>query len=468
MRVVEINFTVGKTFDTLFAKAFTTNASGKFRFAVHNPEFAVPATISGLAKSSIDVTSTRMTIYFKASKVASIKLTGTSEVINVNGDRAKIFATAYDSLGNRVKDARISFNLLAGPSGGEYLDPPYAITGDDGVATTNIVSGKTPSAFRQVWVVAGDFNRIKSDTLKFTIAGPPKFITIRTNILKGKNPNDGTFILPCAAIVTDVNGNPVADGTDVTFSLQISGYYTKELSADWTIEKTDFNSVICSYVIDTLENLLPFEDFNNNLKLDPGEDLNGDGMLNRGEDINGDGIYNRGPAFFDINLNGKRDFDWNRLSVEKAASCGDGLSFPDFNEDGNWDPIEPLADPEYLAAYYRLQGDSAFYYLPNVRAKDSADYALLRAKDAAYEALPGFNPVYRCFDIDAEWNGISDPNTAVSIKKSVQTADGKALNEILYGQSDATRIEVMIWAESQGVRTLTPAKIKLPIIKDEE
>ena len=125
-------------------------------------------------------------------------------MISINGSRAMITAVAYDALGNRVKDARISFNIVNGPSGGEYLDPPVAITGDDGSATSWFVSGKTPSNHRQVCITAGDFNAVKSDTVKFTIVGPPHYITVRTNILKGKNPNDGTFALPCAAIVTDI------------------------------------------------------------------------------------------------------------------------------------------------------------------------------------------------------------------------------------------------------------------------
>lgn len=461
---VEINFTVGSS-NELFAKTYTTNNSGKITFAVLNPQFAVPATISGLANNGSEITSSIFKIYFKASKVYRIALSGTSEVINVNGDKSKIVAEAFDSLGNRVKDARISFNILAGPSGGEYLDPPYAITGDDGAATINFVSGRTPSAFRQVWIVAGDFSSIKSDTLKFTIAGPPKYITIRTNLLKGKNPNDGTFILPCAAIVTDVNGNPVADGTDVTFSLQVSGIVSHEIASNWNYNQA---SNLCWSQIDTITTTLPFEDFNDNLKLDPGEDRNGDGILNRGEDLNGDGVYNRGPAFEDINHNGKRDFDLNKLTVEKIYTCGGTKYFAELNNNGYYDPIEPLSDVAYLSSYNRLLRDSAFYYYPVIRnAADSADFAVINAMDSAYKASPGYIPQKGCFDIDTDWNGICDPNTAVSIKKTVQTQGGKALNEVMYGQTDATRIEIMIWAESLGVRTLTPEIFVLPIIKAE-
>jgi hypothetical protein len=463
---VEINFTVGLTADTLYAKILYTDGSGKARFTLRNPSFAVPGTVSGLARSGSEVTSCIVGVYFKANRVYQIKLSGTSEVINVNGDKSKIFAVAYDSLGNRVKDARITFNILAGPSGGEYLDPPYAITGDDGVASTNIVSGRTPSAFREVWISAGDFASVKSDTLKFTIAGPPKYITIRTNLLDGKNPKDGTFGLPCAAIVTDVNGNPVADGTEVSFSLQISGFVGKEVITRWDDDISATTTYSCYSYRDTNYYILPFEDFNNNLKLDPGEDRNGDGILNRGEDLNGDGIYNRGPAYEDINQNGVRDCNWSTLSVERLYTCGTSRLFGDLNNNGHRDPIEPLSNVIYLSAYNRLLADSAFYYYPTIRtARDSTDLMTLWALDSAYMTGPGYIPQLGSYDADNDWNGISDPNTAVSIVKKVQTVGGKALNEVLYGQTDATRIEIMIWAESQGVRTLTPEKLILPIVK---
>lgn len=98
---------------------------------------------------------------------------------------------------------------------------------------------------------------------------------------------------------------------------------------------------------------------------------------------------------------------------------------------------------------------------------DSIRFAKLAHLDSLYEATPGFIPELRCFDIDVDHNGVADPNTAVSINRTVGTSGGKALNKITYGQSDANRIEVMIWAESQGVVTETPEKIVLPIVTGE-
>ncbi len=461
---VELCATVG-SLDTIFAREFTTDENGKINFYLHNPHFAVNTTIFGLARSGSEITTGIFQLYFKAMDVYRIQISGSPEVIPVNGGKAKIEAIAFDNSGNRVKDANLSFNLVNGPSGGEYLDPPMAVTGDDGKAVTYLVSGKTESFFRQVWVTAGSFYSVKSDTAKFTIVGPPKHINIGTNVLKGKNPNDGTFILPCAAVVTDVNGNPVADGTEVTFSLKVSGVVIHRLTSNWT-NYFEEGVTYCSGYIDTVLEILPFEDFNDNYRLDPGEERQRDGLPNRGEDINGDGKFISGPGFIDINRDGKRQYN-PMLPVEDLYTCFGDLLFSDMDKNDRWDPIEPLIDREYQSLYERLLADSVFWYVLNRREfspEDSANYRQLRAMDDAYAAEEQAN---NGFDRDVNGNGIADPNTAVSIIRSVKTKGGKAVNEILYGQSDAMNIEIMIWAESQGVVTETPEQLILPIILDE-
>lgn len=462
---VDVSVTVGQL-GAVFAKTLITATNGKLNFYIRNPHFATTSTISALAKTASEQTSAVFKLYFRANSVARIDLSGTPEVIQVNGSRAKLTAVAYDALGNRVKDARLSFNLVNGPSGGEYIDPPVAITGDDGSATSWFISGKTPSNYRQIWITAGDFHTVKSDTVKFTIVGPPHYITVRTNILKGKNPNDGTFVLPCAAIVTDINGNPVADGTEVTFSLKVSGYVTKRLYTEW---KKDVGSSFCYPVIDTYAVILPFEDFNDNYRLDPGEDRNGDGYANRGEDVNGDGKFILGPAFIDVNGDGIRQYD-PLHPVEELSPCtsSDGSWYADLNKNDRWEPIEPLDNTVYLNAFYRLVASGAFRRYPLINsAQDSIDFATIFTLDSLYESQPGFVNRYMPFDVDANRNGIADPITAVSIKRTVTTKDGKALNEIIYGQSDAGRIEVTLWAESQGIVTQAPDVLILKIVTDE-
>jgi hypothetical protein len=262
--------------------------------------------------------------------------------------------------------------------------------------------------------------------------------------LSGIDFKDGTFGLPCASIVTDINGNPVADGTEVTFSLKISGLQYKRPTAwyNW-LNSTD----AYYYWIDSTYDLLSFEDFNDNYKLDPGEDRNGDGVASRGEDLDGDGIFSIGPTYDDINKNGKRDYlpgdvvepsRWAYSIIDSAGNRQMIKYFADFNFNGRCDTIEPLI------GQYATMTDEEYT-------------RLLNEYKAAHHGC-GYD-----FDTDP-LNGIVDPRTAVSIQRTVQTVGGKATNTILYGQSDARRIEIMVWAESQGVRTISPSQQVLPII----
>jgi hypothetical protein len=449
----------------VFAKRFTLSPtdSGRIFFYVKNPNFANTATISAVATTSSEITTASFMLYFRATLVRKISLVGSPSVIATNGSTAQLTAIAFDSLGNRVKDQRITFNIFSGPGGGEYLNPPSAITADDGSASTNLVSGTVPSMFHGVGIVASDISGIKSDSVLLTIAGPPYRVSIGVNILEGHDYKDGTFGLPLAAIVTDINGNPVADGTQVTFSLQVSGYVYYKIIPRWNFSSTD----VCNYSLDTAWYVLPFEDFNNNFKLDPGEDRNRDGFANRGADLNGDGIYDPGPAYEDINHNGTRQFDW-RVPVEPLYTCADSIQrFADINGNGVWDPIEPLIDPVYLNAYHTLQVDGVYFKLLKNQPFPASDSALLKTlatMDSQYAAGAHFIPQLNSYDFSWNAQAWSQPSPAVSITRTIQTTGGKAVNEIIYGQSNANKVEVMIWAESQGVITDFPAEQVLPVV----
>ncbi len=449
--LLEISVTLGtiaKSTETVFAETLTTDGSGNASFYLKNPDFANTASIAVKAKSTTEITSTSISVYFKASRIHRIVLTGTPEVISTNGDRSKITAIAYDSTGNRVKDATISFNLANGPGGGEFLDPPTAITGYDGSAVTYLKSGTIPSNFREVWVVAGEYGAIKSDTAKFTIAGPPKYITIRRNIGKLVNNNNGTYSMKVAAIVSDINGNPVADGTEVTFGMKMTAYIIYKIGTNLLHNQYSNNSYSgwdYYYNIDTIPEELTFEDLNDNYHLDPGEDNNRDGWPNRGEDVDGDGKFNPGPGFEDINWNGRRDtlpepgYYW--ISYDSLGSPVARFTYADLNRNGRYDTIEPL-----------LGG----------------------VTEAQFKAAPGYDSIFvhdgqkgGFHDMDWNNNGVPDPATAATITRTIQTVGGVAENIITYGQSDALRVRVMLTAEAQGCVALSPENFILPILDED-
>lgn len=468
---IDVSLTLGNlNHDVVFSKRLALNPldNGRIFFWIKNPNFANTSTIFAYAKTSSEVTTASFQIYFRATKIKRIDLIGSPSVLATNGSRAKLTASAYDSLGNRVKDERLTFNMFSGPGSGEYLDPATAITADDGTAIAYLVSGKTPSMFHGVGIVASDITGLKSDSAFFTIAGPPYKVAIGVNIAEGHDFKDGTYGLPCAAIVTDINGNPVADGTAVTFSIQTSGFVYWRLAP--TFDHRWVGTDYYCFHVDTLPYILPFEDFNNNFRLDPGEDRNNDGFAGRGADLNGDGIYDPGPPYEDINHDGKREFGWTNPPVEPRGLCaGNDTTFIDLNGDGLWDPIEPLSDTTYLRNYNKLKTDSAFYkrlvFKIPYSHDDSLCFDTLDAMDALYTKGANFIPILQCYDFSWNKQPYPQPDPAISIMRTVQTLNGKAVNEMIYGQTNANRVEIMLWAESQGIVSEFPAEQILPIVK---
>jgi hypothetical protein len=226
----------------------------------------------------------------------------------------------------------------------------------------------------------------------------------------------------------------------------------------------------CTWDTTIVYEVLPFEDLNENFILDPGEDRNHDGILNRGENINGDrdpvtgkDKWNVGPAFKDINNDGIRQYTLYSY-VEPVYSCGNKMYFCDLNKDGKWDPLEPLNNYEYLSLYDSLKGRNIFwrYMVEKDTAITSDEINMLLRLEKLDSLYAAAGP----YDVDLNNNGVCDPKTAVSITRTAKTVGGKALNEIVYGQSDALNIEIMIWAESQGVVTEVPEKLILPLVKE--
>jgi hypothetical protein len=117
-----------------------------------------------------------------------------------------------------------------------------------------------------------------------------------------------------------------------------------------------------------------------------------------------------------------------------------------------------------MLIYTRLIASKAFWhelYTPeSLTIEDRENLKKLDSIDSIYALNPPD-------DIDFNNNGVCDPSTAVSITRTVQIKNGKALNQIIYGQSDANVIEITIKAESKGVVTKSPEILVLPIIKDE-
>lgn len=445
---VNISATSG-AIDTLFTKIGTTNTSGKIYFYLKNPDFATTATISAVANYSNEITSSSFDLYFKADQIALIELGGSPEVISIGGDISNITALVKDANGNLVKDEIISFKLASGPGAGEYLNPPTAITDASGIAITTLVSGKSPSKQQDVWVIASSFSGIKSNTIKFTIAGPPSHVTFGKDVGDIVEYPDGTYGLKCAALVTDINHNPVKNGTNATFSLQVTGFYIYKRRSDFMCDSMSFGPTYYP------ESLLVFEDINDNYVNDPDETDHEGYPMYRGEDIvwfEGDRNYNPGPAFYDYNCNGRRDYNPNHYNYEppepyREVLISDTLFtvYKDFNGNFALDTAEPLVDETIDDATYEAHTD----FISDISA-------YLPGKPAVPYGYP-----------DMDWNNslTADPvkTSTVKIVRNVVTEDGKAPNEIIYLQSDALRLRARVWVESNGISSLNKEEFMLPI-----
>jgi hypothetical protein len=73
-------------------------------------------------------------------------------------------------------------------------------------------------------------------------------------------------------------------------------------------------------------------------------------------------------------------------------------------------------------------------------------------------------------DIDWNDNGRPEPHeteNAVVVKKTVTTVNGVVTNDLTYGQTDAWRLCVEVWAEVRGVKSNSIIFSPLPIAESD-
>ena len=296
---------------TITKASAVTDASGKAYSSLKSATFSGTATVVASTYAGNAV----VKVTFTATLVRSIKLAISPDNIGVNGGVATLTATVLDSNNNMVSGANVNFRILKSPGGGENIDNPV-VTTQNGIAHAQLFAGSVPSMYRACLVSAsvGAF----ADTSKLTISGEPYAISVArpqsdtVTVPRAGVMNDATFDFFAGAVVSDINGNPVADGTRVNFSAVVSGmavhqrYFVKWSGLGSTLSE---KSAVMGYT--TLD--IPFEDINNNFHMDENDlklDFN-DAVASRGDDVNGDGVCDFNPTqhdlWIDFNGNGKID-----------------------------------------------------------------------------------------------------------------------------------------------------------------
>ncbi|MBF0431847.1 MAG: Ig-like domain-containing protein [Fibrobacteria bacterium] len=440
----------------------TTDGSGESNITLKSPSGSGIALISAEARDADGalIASDVFTFEIKPMIPHNLNLTITPDNIRVKVGEAVLTAEAFDEHGDIINDLLIGFMIVKTAGGGDdIIEVPTAYT-KEGKAKSIFKAGGVVSQYLGVKITAIALHvhesdtivLASSDTVGLTISGPPAFVTVGTNLEKLINNEDGLYHLPLAAVVTDINGNKVTDGTPVNFSLVPSAYYPNyAASKQWYGETNKHGESVYFGYVETIDPPfyivtrtpyyvppLHWTDYNNNEKLDKDEEPNTWGRPYRGEDRDGNGYINEPPEVF-VDING--DGIWQsgdpadpKTWAEPAYPIHDS-SYPahvDYNGNGHWDKQEPFTD---------LNNDSTCNC---VGTYDSSG--------ALYE----FN--YEGGDL------YKDPlpyGKGGGIKAVVETEDGAATQEITYPQTEALHYHVIIWAESNGIRGRTDRRLPI-------
>ncbi|MGA2507146.1 MAG: Ig-like domain-containing protein [Chitinispirillaceae bacterium] len=505
---------------TFYANAGTiTKSTAVTDINGHATTWLKSANFSGTATVEASITgvgNALATVTFAAAKIKSIKLTITPDNISINGGVATLSAIVRDINDNLVNLADVNFKILNGPGGGEYIDKPVATT-SNGKAGAQLYAGSVPSMYRGVLVSASVHDTI-ADSCKITISGEPYAISVAY-------PNEDTVTVPDAghlnattfdyfmgAVVCDINGNPVADGTRVNFSAVVTGMAVHRLVfAGWSGLGSGANTEVKPKYAYNLWDI-PFEDINNNFHRDQ-NDLTlqygvGRGYVTqnpanaaRGDDVNGDGHCDFDPTihdlWYDFNDNGKVDTGLSvvqkidstpRLDSTIDTACYDTiihLLLPSphdtavnvchlfFKKDTigyKYDTTrsmiftgaEPYITVSGAMIWADLYPDGVWNTSELVRdVNGNGRYDIPASGDRRwweYENLPYWRGLPFNFDQN---------DYGIAITTSATTTGGVANVELSYPRELARRLIVSVNVESNGVRDRTGARFVLPVISNQ-
>lgn len=446
----------GANAGSLTRDSVVTDGNGRATTVFRSASFSGTATIQVSSPGG----AARKDIVMVPGAGRKVKLTITADNIAVNGGVAQLRAEVRDANDNLVTGQNVNFRILKGPGGGERIPTPL-VAAQAGVALARLEAGSIASAYRGVLVEASldpsSADPASKDTSKLTISGPAHIVTVSRpeddtiTVPEGGFIDESVFGFNVGAVVQDINGNRVADGTEVHFSAVVSGLAIgMRLLDHWeglidssggVIIGTGQSSAKPVYKL-RLFDILPFEDINNNYKYDPGIDLDlddNDAVLRRGEDRDGDGRFDYNPdtmdTWFDFNHNGRCDagVGENDTVVVKGK-----VIWADLYPDGFRNRSEVIVDRG-------APGCS----LPTDGAGNVLDYPYAQWEARDYLALMKFR----------------DNDFAVTVDVSAVTKDGVAQAKLRYPRQFARRLFVTLNAEANGVRDRDGERFILPQIK---
>lgn len=304
---------------TIVGSPAVTDANGVAAVTISGASSG-PATITAFGSGGTPSATTTV-LFVSTTSVNSITIQAIPQTVKPTttaagqiDNNSTISVIVRDLANNLVKDARVTFSIVADSTGGG-LTASTAVTDAAGTASVNYLAGSSSSAQNGVVIRAtvNDVNGIPipatpviySQT-SLTVGGAALFVRLGTdNKVAVVGPN---LLKTYSALVTDSAGNPVPAGTEVRFVLRPNRYkkgfyWTNDTVSSWqqTInancpnEDLNFNGIVESSVAPTLDyamggtltapgpivvapdlavspymGLISQEDYNSNGKLDPG------------------------------------------------------------------------------------------------------------------------------------------------------------------------------------------------------
>jgi len=307
------------------ATTVTTNANGQATFTI-NSNSAGPGTLIASTNQADGPTAT-VAFEFVALNPSTIDVQARPATIGPNGT-STITAIVRDNKNNFVKNQKITFNLQDVTVG--QLSSAVVTTDSQGRARSVYTAGNGSSGNNEVLVSAAVQNTTVQGQVQLTVAQQQVFISLGTgnDVVE---PNQAAYRLPFVALVTDINGNPVAD-VDLDISVIPVEYATG------CYQETDADSLSCGSRTGTTTQIGNFthiitnrcrnEDVNRNAILDEGEDVNQDGQLTPGNVatvLTEDGVANQfrsgedGTVRYDI-FYAQEKANWVSVKLTAQAS----------------------------------------------------------------------------------------------------------------------------------------------------
>ncbi len=153
-----------------------------------------------------------MQLQVNATTPSVVRLTSSTTVVapSLGGQQqqATITATVTDANNFAVANVPVTFDIYAGPGGGEFVSPVTVFTDSGGQAQTTFTSGALSSAQNGVVIQGSVF--VNGQTLTgqtaLTIGASAVSVSLGTSTTIASSPDGTSYVLPMSVLVTDANG----------------------------------------------------------------------------------------------------------------------------------------------------------------------------------------------------------------------------------------------------------------------